>query len=123
MSEAASEFIRHDISTLTARPIDRVLARRDEQGHHRLVGVRRMPGAARIDRIVARAKFLRLLRTIRQLLVQGHVALDDADDFLALRMHFPARPALLETEQADDPTFVEVVAVPRLRRPRTTPAR
>src|SRR5678815_1216446 len=34
-----------------------------------------------------------------------------ADDLLARRMHLPARPALLEAEQADDAALFEVIRV------------
>src|SRR5690348_3317638 len=42
------------------------------------------------------------------------MTLDDADDFVARRVHFPAGPGFLEAEKADDAPFVEVVAVARL---------
>src|SRR5439155_5172047 len=48
---------------------------------------------------------------VRQLLVQGHVTLDDADHLFTMRVHFPAGPALLEAEQADEPPLLEIVGV------------
>src|SRR6185503_9780857 len=62
-------------------------------------------------RIVAGTELVALLRSVRQLLLKRHVPLKAADDLLSRRMHFPAAPALLEPEQADDSAFLEVVGV------------
>ena len=95
----------------SARPVLGPLPGRDEQGDHRPIRIRRMPGAARIDRIFARTELMRLLRPIRQFLMERHSALDAADDFLARRMNLPARPRFVETIERDDPAFVEIVGM------------
>src|SRR6185295_11024803 len=75
-------------------------------------GVRRVPRSELVDRIIAGAELVALLRPVGQLLMQRQMPLDDADHFIARRMHLPARPRLLEAIEAGQPALVEVVAVP-----------
>src|SRR5579884_2859205 len=43
--------------------------------------------------------------------MKGQAALDAAHYLFSFRMHFPAGPRFLETEQADQPPLVEIVRV------------
>src|SRR5438105_7645052 len=70
-----------------------------------------MPYAGWIDRILAGAELVRLRGSIGQLLMQCHVALDAADHLMAVRMHLPARPRLVEAVHRDDAALIEIVRV------------
>src|SRR5436305_274639 len=96
------------------RPVRSVFADRDKQSGDRLVRVCGMPRTRWVDRIFSRPKLVRLLRSVRQLLVQGHMSLDAAHDLIARGVRFPARPALLEPEKADQASFLHVAGVPLL---------
>src|SRR5262245_14166076 len=69
-----------------------------------------MPDAARVDRIVACAQN-DLLRPVRQLLDQRDLAGGTDHRLVSDRMPLPARPALAEAVQLDEPSFVAIGGV------------
>src|SRR5947209_7537019 len=110
-SSIAMPLLRYRRST---RPVRCVFADGYEQSDDRTVRVRRVPGVRRVDAIFTRAEIEGTLASVRQLLAKNHVTLDAAHDLIARGMHFPARPALFEAEQADEASFIHVAGMPLL---------